>query len=169
MRIISIDPGYERLGVAIIEKNPGDKRERLLYSDCFKTPAKMPFPERLVLIGQEIDRLLKKYEPEALAIETLFFNTNTTTAMKVSESRGVVIFKCAEAGLEIAEFTPLEIKIAISGYGRGDKKQVTAMVKQLIEIIEPIKHDDEYDAIAVGLTFFATAGTRAFKQKNIAR
>ncbi len=166
MLILSIDPGYERLGIAVIEKNPSDKRERLLYSDCFKTDKKLPFPERLVMIGQEIGRLLTKYRPEALAIETLFFNTNQTTAMKVSEARGVVIFQCAQAGLTISEFTPLEIKIAISGYGRGDKKQITAMVEKLIEISEPIKHDDEYDAIAVGLTFFATAGTRNFLRKK---
>lgn len=154
MKIISIDPGYERVGIAIIEKETGGKEE-LLYSDCFKTSAKSPITERFLLIGKEIEKIIKKYNPEALAIETLFFNSNQKTAMAVSEARGIIIYQGLANGLDIFEYTPLQIKIAITGYGRGDKKQVIAMIPHLIKVDKKINYDDEYDAIAVGLTHLA--------------
>lgn len=154
MRIIAIDPGYERMGVAIIEKVSG--KETLVYSECFKTSAKIPHEERLKLIGQEIESLIKKYKPEAMAIETLFFKNNQKTAMHVSEARGVMLYVASTLGLSVHEFSPMAIKIAVTGYGSSDKDQVTMMVGKLIKIEQKIKYDDEYDAIAVGLTFFAT-------------
>lgn len=159
MKIISIDPGYERLGVAIIEKNLG--KEVLLFSDCIKTAAKLRHEDRLKIIGENVTSLIKKYEPEAMAIETLFFKANVKTAMKVSEARGVMLYEAAKNNLEVKEFSPLEIKIAVTGYGKSDKEQITAMVKKLIRIEKDLKYDDEYDAIAVGLTYFATA--KSFK------
>jgi len=153
MKIISIDPGYERIGVAVIEKT--NHQEELIYSDCFKTSPKSPITERFLSIGKEIERVIKKYEPEAMAIETLFFNSNQKTAMNVSEARGIIIYQALSRGLDVFEYTPLQIKIAITGYGRGDKKQITQMLKHLIKIEKNIKHDDEYDAIAVGLTHLA--------------
>lgn len=155
MKIISIDPGYERVGIAIIEKEDGQK-EKLVYSDCFKTSAKLPLTERLFLIGQEVDEIIKKYKPEALAIETLFFTSNQKTVMGVSEARGVIMYQALLNQIPVFEYTPLQIKIAVTGYGRGDKKQVTEMVTRLIKIEKEIKHDDEYDAIAVGLTHLAS-------------
>ena len=153
MKIIAIDPGYERVGIAILEKS--NSKEILLFSECFKTLATKSSEERLRLIGQEISKLIKKYQPETLAIENLFFKNNAKTAMKVSEARGVILYEAAKNGLEVMEFTPLQIKVAVTGYGKSDKDQVTAMVKKLITINESIKYDDEYDAIAVGLTYFA--------------
>jgi crossover junction endodeoxyribonuclease RuvC len=155
MRIISIDPGYEKIGIAILEKNKGDKKESLVFSECFKTKSSLPEHKRLKLIGQRVSEVIKKFNPEALAIEKLFFNTNQTTVMLVSEARGVIIYEASLKNLEIFEYTPLQIKIATTGYGRGDKKQVIAMVLKLIDIKKEIKEDDEYDAIAAGLTFFA--------------
>ena len=154
MKIIAIDPGYERMGVAIIEKN--GPKEELVFSECFKTLAKEKHETRLRQIGEEISRLIKKYQPTALAIETLFFQTNVKTAMKVSEARGVILYESARSDLMIKEFSPLQIKVAVTGYGKSDKEQVISMVKRLIEIKKTPKHDDEYDAIAVGLTYFAT-------------
>jgi len=154
MKIISIDPGYERIGIAIIEKN-SDGKEELVYSDCFQTSSKSPITERFLLIGKEVERVIKKYEPKAMAIETLFFNSNQKTAMKVSEARGIIMYQALANKLEIFEYTPLQIKIAVTGYGRGDKKQVTAMIPHLIKVEKEIKYDDEYDAIAVGLTHLA--------------
>lgn len=154
MRIISIDPGYERMGVAIIEKT--SYKEILVFSECFKTSAKIPHEERLKLIGQEIEILIKKYKPEAMAIETLFFKNNQKTAMHVSEARGVMLYVASVAGVEVKEFSPIAIKVAVTGYGSSEKEQVMAMVQKLIKINTDIKYDDEYDAIAVGLTFFAT-------------
>ncbi len=157
MLIIAIDPGYERLGIAVLEKTTA--KEELLFSECFKTDAKEKHEIRLKLIGGEIEKITKKYKPEALAIETLFFKTNAKTAMKVSEARGVIMYEASKNGLVVTEFTPLQIKVAVTGYGKSEKDQVTAMVKRLIKITAPIKYDDEYDAIAVGLTYFAYSRT----------
>lgn len=154
MKVIAIDPGYERMGVAVIEKT--NRKENLLFSECFKTSPKIPHEERLKLIGEEIELLIKKYKPEAMAIETLFFKNNQKTAMHVSEARGVMLYVASALGLKVAEFSPMAIKIAVTGHGGSDKEQVLFMVKKLIEIKNKIKYDDEYDAIAVGLTFFAT-------------
>ena len=154
MKVIAIDPGYERMGVAIIEKTNG--KETLVFSECFKTSAKISHEERLKLIGQEIESLIKKYKPDAMAIETLFFKNNQKTAMRVSEARGVMLYIASVSKIEVKEFSPIAIKIAVTGYGSSDKEQVTMMVKKLIKIDTKIKYDDEYDAIAVGLTFFAT-------------
>lgn len=154
MRIISIDPGYERLGVAILEKDTD--KENLLFSDCLKTSPKLSHEERLKIIGEGVRSLIKKYEPEVMAIETLFFKANVKTAMKVSEARGVMLYEAAQNGLAVREFTPLQIKIAVTGYGKSEKSQVTMMVKKLIRIEKELQYDDEYDAIAVGLTYFAT-------------
>ena len=153
MKVIAIDPGYERMGVAVIEKISG--KETLVFSECFKTSAKIPHPERLKLIGQEIETIIKKYKPEAMAIETLFFKNNQKTAMSVSEARGVMLYVASVAGLKVVEFSPMAIKIAVTGYGNSEKDQVMFMVKKLIKINTEIKYDDEYDAIAVGLTYFA--------------
>lgn len=157
IKILAIDPGYERVGIAVIEKassNSGD--EELIYSDCFKTSAKLPFLERLRLIGEEVERIIKKYKPTAFAIEKLFFNTNQKTATMVSEVRGAFIYIALKNKLKVFEYTPLQIKVAVCGDGHGDKEQVIAMVKNLIKIEKQIKYDDEYDAIAVGLTCFAS-------------
>ncbi len=155
MKIIAIDPGYERVGIAILEK-PEKGKEILVYSDCFKTSIKIPFYDRVTLIAKEVGRLIEEYQPVAMAIETLFFNSNQKTAMQVSEARGIIIHQGCLKNLAIFEYSPLQIKIAITGYGRGDKDQVTAMVPKLITVTKPIKYDDEYDAIAVGLTCFAS-------------
>lgn len=154
MKIIAIDPGYERVGIAILEKENG--KESLLFSECFKTLASESNQERLRQIGNEICFLIKKHQPEIMGIENLFFKTNAKTAMKVSEARGVMLYEAAKNNLKIAEFTPLQIKVAVTGYGKSDKEQVKEMVKRLIKINKVIKYDDEYDAIAVGLTLFAS-------------
>ncbi|HEY0907731.1 MAG TPA: crossover junction endodeoxyribonuclease RuvC [Candidatus Paceibacterota bacterium] len=155
MRIISIDPGYERLGIAVIERNPREK-ETLLYSDCFKTSAKLPHSERLGLIGTEIARVIAEFQPNALALETLFFSSNKTTAITVAEARGVILYQAAIHKLQAYEYGPGQIKVAVTGYGKSEKDQIIAMIPRLIRIEKAIKHDDEYDAIAVGLTCFAT-------------
>src|SRR3989338_6128148 len=133
-RILGIDPGFERLGIAVLEKNPSDKKEFVLFSECFKTSAKLEFSERLKLIGEEVRKVIKKYKPEVLAIETLFLNTNQKTVMRVAEARGVVVYEAAQAGLQVFEATPLQIKIATTGYGRSDKTHVTKMVRILAKI-----------------------------------
>lgn len=154
MKIISIDPGYERLGIAIIEKTTKNK-EILVFSECFKTSAKLPHHVRLSLIGSRIKEIIKKYKPEALATEKLFFSGNQKTAMLVSEARGVILYTGSSLGLDIFEYTPNEVKIAITGYGRSEKRQMIDMVKKLIAVNSKTNSDDEFDAIAIGLTHFA--------------
>ncbi|MFH1402403.1 MAG: crossover junction endodeoxyribonuclease RuvC [Patescibacteria group bacterium] len=155
MKIISIDPGYERIGIAILEKENSSAKETLLYSDCFQTSSKDDFEKRLWQIGQEISKIIKKYRPTVLAIESLYFNTNQKTALLVSETKGAVKYIALEKKLKIFEYTPLQIKIAVTGYGRSSKNQIISMTKNLISINKKIKYDDEYDAVAIGLTYFA--------------
>ena len=155
MKVLGIDPGYERVGISVLGKEDNQK-EILFYSTCFKTPKELDFTERLELISKKIKEVIKKFKPEALSIENLFFNKNQKTVMRVSEVRGAIISIALSKKLKVREFTPLQIKIAVTGYGRSDKKQVISMVKNLMEIKKNIKTDDEYDAIAVGLTFLAS-------------
>lgn len=155
MRILGIDPGFERLGIAVLEKNKADRKERILFSECFKTEARLPFSERLNLIGGRIRNVIKDHKPDILAIETLFLNTNQKTVMRVAEARGVVIYEAAHAGLRIFEASPPQIKVATTGYGKADKAQIIKMVKMLIDVDEKKKSDDELDAIAIALTAFA--------------
>src|SRR4051812_31039204 len=113
MKILAIDPGYERLGIAVMEKEAKGK-EKVLYSDCFFTSAKLPHAERLKLLGTEIGRLIDEYEPKMLSIETLYFSKNQKTALLVAEARGVILYEAAKKGLIIKEFTPMQIKIAVT-------------------------------------------------------
>ena len=156
MKILGIDPGYERLGVAILEKEKSsNNKEKVIFSECFKTSAKLEFPERLKLIGEKVADIIKKYKPEVLGIETLFLNTNQKTVMHVAEARGVIIYECVKAGIKIFEASPPQIKIATTGYGKSDKKQIMKMIKLLVKIDNTKTSDDELDAIAIALTAFA--------------
>ncbi|MBU0611896.1 crossover junction endodeoxyribonuclease RuvC [Patescibacteria group bacterium] len=162
MRILGIDPGFERLGIAVLEKNRGDKKEKVLFSECFKTSSKLEFSERLSLIGEEIKKIIKKYKPEILSIETLFLTTNQKTVMRVAEARGVAVYECSGASMKIFEVSPPQIKMTIAGHGKADKKQVMKMVKMLVNIDNSKtcltgrqESDDELDAIAIALTAFA--------------
>ena len=155
MKVLAIDPGYERMGVAVIENLP-QKKEVLIYSNCFKTSSDLPYHVRLNMIGKEMIRLTHKFKPNVCATETLFFTKNQKTAMMVAGARGVILFTAASYNLALYEYTPLQIKIAITGYGKSDKRQVAAMVEKLIDVQKNIKYDDEYDAIAIGLTCIAS-------------
>lgn len=155
MRILGIDPGYERVGIALLEKTKLEKKELLLYSECFKTSPKIEINQRIFLIAEKIEDVIKKWKPTYLAIETLFLNTNQKTAMRVAEARGVVIYKCLSFGIEIIELSPLQIKMATTGYGKADKNQMIKMIKMLIKIDENKKSDDELDAIAIAFSAFS--------------
>lgn len=154
MRVIAIDPGYERLGIAILEKK--DASEVLIYSECFKTSKELDFNKRLYLLGDRIRVLIREYQPDALAVEDLFFSKNTKTALKVSESRGVIAFVAMDNQLPVYEYTPNQIKVAVTGYGRATKNDIYAMVSRLVKMNSDSKQDDEIDAIAIGITYFAS-------------
>lgn len=155
MRVLAIDPGYGRCGVAIVEKFNG--KEILVYSACIETPAGREFSERLAAVADECARLLERYEPDALALERLYITKNQKTAMHVAEVRGALIAVAARAGVPVFEYTPSEVKAAAAGSGRADKKAIIKMLHALVKIRKEIKHDDEYDAIAIGVTHLARA------------
>lgn len=153
MRVLAIDPGYDRLGIAVMEHENG--KEKLLHSECLLTKRDEALTERLLVIGKAVDALLAHYTPDAVAIETLFFNTNQTTGIAVAEVRGIIIYLARLRGANVFEYGPQKIKVAVTGYGKSDKKAMTDMVKRLIKDAPKDALDDEYDAIAVGITALA--------------
>ncbi len=155
MRVLAIDPGYGRVGFAVLEKELRGKHT-VLHSSCFTTSKGTPFPERLKEVGDETLRLINKYLPDSCAIEKLYFTANQKTAMAVSEARGVFLYLAAKMKLSVYEYTPLQIKSAVTGDGHGDKRQVAFMVGKLVDITKPIQYDDEYDAIAIAITCMAS-------------
>lgn len=150
MKILAIDPGYERLGIAVLEKQNG--KDVLLYSECFQTDKKETHSKRLFLIYSKLEEIIKKYKVEVCAIETLFFSTNVKTALKVAELRGTVLVLCEKYNIKIEEYSPQAIKIGVTGYGKSDKSAIIKMIPLLVKIDRKIKFDDEFDAIAVGIT-----------------
>ncbi len=153
MKVLGIDPGYDRMGVAILEKQNG--QETLLFSTCIETDKKSELDDRLFELGIAFKKLLEEHEPDMVGIENLFFNKNVKTAIGVAEARGIVMFLARSAGAKVLEFSPQEIKIAITGYGKSDKTAVIDMVKRLVKNAPDKALDDEYDAIAVAVTALA--------------
>lgn len=148
--VLAIDPGFGRCGIALFEG------QNLLMSDCIETPAGAPFAERLLYVAERVKILITSYEPKTLVLETLFFSKNQKTAMQVAETRGALILLATEHGLELTEYTPRQVKQAATGNGAADKTSVARMVARLVTL--PPKgrvHDDEYDAIAIGLAHAA--------------
>jgi crossover junction endodeoxyribonuclease RuvC len=154
-RVLAFDPGYERLGVAVVERE--GSKESLIYSDCIRTPAALPFEERLFMLGKEAEKLIKKFAPEAVALEEIYFQKNEKTATKIAEVRGVLSFLAQKNGLVVKHFTPQEVKIAVTGYGKSDKRAVEAMVSKLVRMPSKKRLDDEMDAIAIGITCLASS------------
>lgn len=147
MRILGIDPGLGRTGYAILEQ---DKKDiRLIECGCITTKAGADEAQRLLEIKEDLTSIIKKFKPEAAAVEKLFFQTNVTTAMSVGQARGIALLACAEGKLKITEITPLQVKLAATGYGKADKKQVQAMVVKLLKLKSVPKPDDAADACAI--------------------
>jgi len=156
MRVLAIDPGYDRLGVAIMEFSEG--KEKLLFSTCIETTRTDALPERLYTLGTAITKLIADFQPDTMAIETLFFNKNIKTAIGVAQARGMLLYLAKVANCTVYEFGPQEIKVAVTGYGNAAKDAVYAMVTRLVPDVPLSALDDEYDAIAVGITCLAQYG-----------
>ncbi|MFW0862703.1 MAG: crossover junction endodeoxyribonuclease RuvC [Candidatus Komeilibacteria bacterium] len=152
--ILGIDPGFADTGYGIVEFI-GGKTKTLGYGSI-KTPAKQDFSERLEYIYNELNKLIKKYKPGSIAVEQLFFYKNVTTAIKVSQARGIVLLAAQQNKLSIHEYTPLQIKQSLTGYGRAEKKQMQLMIKAVLGLKEIPKPDDAADALAVALCCFAS-------------
>lgn len=149
MIILGIDPGIAIVGVGVIEYN--QNKFRVLDYGAITTSPKNRLPERLELIYDELDRIISHYKPDAFALEELFFNQNAKTAITVGQARGVVVMCAQKKKLPIYEYTPLQVKQAVAGYGRADKKQVQQMVKVLLNLKEVPKPDDVADALAIAI------------------
>ncbi len=154
MNVLGIDPGYDRLGIAVIS---GDaSRPTHEYSECF-TPDTKDFLERLLLCGKHIAATLDTHTPDAVALETLFVTKNQKTAMHVAELRGVLLYEARKRSLPIFEYTPSQVKLAVTGHGASDKRGVEDMVKRLVTLPTREMIDDEYDAIAIAITHLSHA------------
>jgi crossover junction endodeoxyribonuclease RuvC len=150
IKILGIDPGYGRVGVAVISGTAS--KPVLEFSTCIETESKMQFSKRLRFAFEEIEKIIQQYEPNYLAIEDIYINTNQKTAIKVAEARGVFLFLAEIYDLKIAEYTPLQVKNNLTGYGRAEKSQVDYLVKKIFKLDTKEKIDDEVDAIAIALT-----------------
>ncbi|HSX45701.1 MAG TPA: crossover junction endodeoxyribonuclease RuvC [Candidatus Saccharimonadia bacterium] len=154
MRIIGIDPGTGILGFGVIDVEKGNAQ--LVDGGVIRTPVKEDDAVRLQTIFEEITDIIAQSKPQAMAVEKLFFAQNVTTAMTVSQARGVVLLAGQQAGLTIHEYTPLQIKQALTGYGRAEKKQIQEMVRVVLKLKEIPKPDDCADALAAAITHSMT-------------
>lgn len=161
-RVLALDPGFERLGVAVLESGT---RERVLWSECFRTP-RISFAERLSRLGTRLEELIEKFSPTAVALEALYFNKNQKTAMDVAAVRGVILYVASSNDLPTYEYTPSTIKAAVAGSGRAGKKDIAGMVKRLVHMPKARVLDDEYDAVAVGLTHLAFTRTNVLSTRS---
>lgn len=153
MRILAIDPGYDRLGIAIVEGDPS--RPMLIWSGCIE-PDKGSPEKRLAQVSSAIADAIKEYRPDALGIETLFFGINKKTAMGVAQARGAILAVAGLASLPVIECTPQQVKLAVTGHGGADKKAVEMMIQKLLTLPQKKRLDDELDAIAVGVSALAS-------------
>ncbi len=157
MKVLAIDPGYGRCGMAVIERI--GQKDVLIFSTCVETAANSDFAERLHTVVSMCEELLRLHEPDSMAMEKLYFKANRTTAMRVAEVRGALLQAATSASVPVHEYSPNEVKSAAAGWGGADKKQVATMLHALVKIDKLIKYDDEYDAIAIGVTHLAHSRT----------
>ena len=164
MRILGIDPGFATVGWAVIDSDRGN-----LYPVAFgaiTTPAHTNFESRLLMIKNDLETIIEKYSPTEMAREELFFNTNITTGIAVAEARGVILCTAHAKGLKISEYTPLQVKQAVVGYGKAEKHQVIAMVTSILKLKNPPKPDDTADAVAIAICHSQCLGSKIGKYYN---
>lgn len=154
MRILGVDPGLATVGWGVIDTSLG-KHKPIAYG-VILTSKDLKLPERLKIIEEDLKCLIDKYKPDEIALEELFFNNNATTAINVSQARGVILLTCVKSCSKLYEYTPLQIKQALTGYGRAEKKQIQEMTKSFLGLTKIPKPDDAADALAVALTHAST-------------
>ena len=165
MRILGIDPGYAIVGYGVVDM----VRSRFTPVDygVITTPAKIPIEDRLLSIYNEVSAIMDKYKPDAMAIEELFFNSNHTTAIPVAEARGIILLAAKQRGIRQFEYTPLQVKSAVVGYGRAEKHQVIAMTTSLLGLPKPPKPDDAADALAIAICHGNTGESTLSRYYNL--
>ena len=149
MIILGIDPGLATVGWGVLESSRGAVRP--IAFGAITTPAHTDIEARLLMIERDLTEIINKYHPDEMAVEELFFNTNITTGIAVAEARGVILLTAHKCGVKISEYTPLQVKQAVVGYGKAEKRQVIAMVTSILKLGEPPRPDDTADAIAIAI------------------
>ena len=158
MRILGIDPGYATIGFGLIE---GERAQyRMVTYGAITTPAGLPLPTRLRQIADDMETLMLQFKPDAMAVEELFFNNNVTTGIGVAQARGVILVAAERFGVPIYEYSPSEVKLAVVGYGKAEKRQVMDMTKRLLSLKAVPKPDDAADAVAIALCHARTYTSR---------
>ena len=158
MRVLGIDCGSERTGYGVIDSDGLD--HRMVAAGVISTDRKRPFEQRLLEIAGGLRRLIQEHVPDSAAVEEVFYSANVKTALKLAHVRGVALLAIAEAGLEMAEYSPLEVKTSVVGYGRAEKSQVKLMVRSLLRLPEAIESEDACDALAVAICHATHEATR---------
>lgn len=149
MTILGIDPGYAIVGFGVLSSEGG--AQKLLACGAINTEAGIPMPRRLLQIAEDLEALVGRFHPDVMAIEELYFNQNITTGIGVAQARGVIVMTAAKLGLPIAEYNPSQVKQAVAGYGKAEKRQVMEMTKRLLKLPAVPKPDDAADAVAIAL------------------
>ena len=159
MVVLGIDPGYAIVGYGVLEHS--GMNYRALACGAVTTDADTPFDERLQIIFENITELIKAKKPDAIAVESLYFQNNQKTAIMVAEARGVILLAARLSGVPVFEYTPLQVKTAVTGYGKAKKPQVMEMTKRLLNLSKMPRYDDTCDALAVAICHIHAAGTSA--------
>lgn len=157
MRILGIDPGYAIVGYGVVEYD--NFRFKTVGYGAVNTNAGTPFCERLEIIYNDLMTVIEKYRPECMSIEKLYFNTNTTTAIDVAQARGCILLAAQKSGIPVFEYTPLQVKQSITGYGKAEKRQVMEMIKSFLSLEKIPKPDDTADALALAVCHGHSAGS----------
>jgi crossover junction endodeoxyribonuclease RuvC len=168
VRVLGIDCGSERTGFGVIESD--GMEHRMIAAGVIRTNTRWPFERRLLTIAVGLRRLIEEYRPEATAVENIFFSANVKTALKLAHVRGVTLLAAAEAGMAVAEYSPLEVKSSVVGYGRAEKSQVQLMVRSLLRLPEVVDSEDASDALAVAICHAnreATSRRLAVEQRTL--
>lgn len=162
MKIVGIDPGYAIVGYGVVEYR--NSAFTTLDYGAVLTPAGMPFQERLVLIYDEITQLLDRHKPQAMAVEKLYFGNNKTTGIDVAQARGVILLSAQQHQTEVYEYTPVQVKQAVVGYGKAEKHQVMDMTRRLLKLTQMPKPDDTADALAIAVCHAHASPSRLTRQ-----
>lgn len=159
VRVIGVDPGSDSTGYGVVDSD--GKRHRLVEYAAIRAPARCTFAERLLVISQKLEEVVQRLEPDACAVEETFYAVNVKSALKLGHVRGIALLAAARAGIPVFEYSPLEIKLALVGYGRAEKHQVQEMVRLLLSLTEPPRPLDASDALGVAICHINTHYTRS--------
>jgi len=165
MRILGIDPGYATIGFGVVEAERAEVK--MLTYGAVTTPAGLPLSRRLYQIGTDMEELIGKVKPEVISIEELFFNTNITTGIAVAHARGVILYAAEKCGVPLFEYTPGQVKLAVTGYGKAEKRQVMDMTRRLLKLKAVPRPDDAADALALALCHARSSTSRLPQTQDV--